>query len=77
MVYQFMREHRGIYPVREMAGLLGISGSAYYRWAKYGCETWRREADAEFLHLIRELVVRHYRRYGSPRVRAELRLSKE
>jgi transposase InsO family protein len=32
------------------------------------------ESYAELLRLIRELVVRHYRRYGSPRVRAELRL---
>jgi transposase InsO family protein len=33
-----------------------------------------RPRDAELLRLIREIAARHHRRYGSPRVRAELRL---
>jgi transposase InsO family protein len=58
-----------------MAGLLGVSGGAYYRRAKYGLSTRRREADAELPRLIREIVFRHHLRYGSPRARAELRLT--
>jgi hypothetical protein len=36
MAYRFMRENQGQYAIREMAGLFGVSSSAYYRWAKYG-----------------------------------------
>jgi hypothetical protein len=52
MAYQFMWENRGTHTIREMAGLLGLSGSASYRWAKYGCSTRWWEADAELLRLI-------------------------
>jgi transposase InsO family protein len=33
----------------------------------------QREGDAELVRLIFEIVTKHYRRYGSPRVRRELR----
>jgi transposase InsO family protein len=56
-----------------MAGLLGVSRSAYYRWARNGVSQRRAAADAELVRLIREIVVKHCRRYGSPRVRRELR----
>jgi transposase InsO family protein len=56
-----------------MTGLLGVSRSAYYQWAKGGKTIRLGEADAELIRLIREIVVNHHRRYGSPRVRQELR----
>jgi hypothetical protein len=34
--YRFMQVNRDRYTVREMAGLFGVSCSAYYRWARYG-----------------------------------------
>jgi transposase-like protein len=68
--YRFIQANRGAYTVREMAGLLGLSG-AFYRWAQYGRSMRRREADAALLCLIREIVARQHRRYGSPRGRAE------
>jgi transposase InsO family protein len=73
MAYRFMKENRGQYAIREMAGLFGVSSSAYYRWARNGVSTRRQQSDAELLCLIREIVEKHHRRYGSPRVRAELR----
>jgi transposase InsO family protein len=73
MAYHFMKENRGRYPIREMAGLFGVSGGAYYRWAKQGVSERRSKADAELTGLIREIVVNHHRRYGSPRVREALR----
>ncbi|MCL1837486.1 MAG: IS3 family transposase [Treponema sp.] len=73
MAYRFMRENRSRYTVREMAGLLGVSRSAYYQWARGKKPSRRGEADAELIRLIREIVARHHRRYGSPRVRQELR----
>jgi transposase InsO family protein len=57
-----------------MTGLSGLSAGACCRRAKYGQSARRREADAGLLRLIRETAVRHHRRYGNPRVRAELRL---
>ena len=73
MAYQFMKANQNRYTIKEMAGLLGVSRSAYYRWAKTGVSNRRHEDDAELIRLIREIVVRHHRRYGSPRVRQELR----
>jgi putative transposase len=73
MAYQFMKANKDRYAVKEMAGLLGVSRSAYYRWARNGASRRRTEADAELVRLIREIAVKHRRRYGSPRVRRELR----
>jgi putative transposase len=72
MAYQFIKVNRNRYTVREMAGLLGVSCSAYYRWTRVGISTRRQEADAELVRLIREIQEKHLRRYGSPRVREEL-----
>jgi hypothetical protein len=56
MVYQFMREHKNHYSIREMAVIFGVSSSAYYQWAKRGVSTRRSKRDAELLDLIREIV---------------------
>jgi len=55
-----------------MTGLFGVSRSAYYKWAKNGVSTRRQEADAGLLSIIKDIVEKHSRRYGSPRVRREL-----
>jgi transposase InsO family protein len=68
-----METHKNQYSIKEMAGLLGVSRSAYYKWAKGGVPSLRKEADAELVRLIRQIVTKHHRRYGSPRVRQELR----
>jgi transposase InsO family protein len=73
MAYQFMKANKGRYAVKEMAGLFGVSRNAYYQWARNGVSPRRKAANAELVRLIREIVVRHHRRYGSPRVRRELR----
>jgi transposase InsO family protein len=70
-----MREHKNQYRIREMTGVFGVSSSAYYRWAEQGVRTGREERDAELPELIREIVVNHHFRYGSPRVREALRNS--
>jgi putative transposase len=73
MVYQFMREHKNQYSIREMTGVFGVSSSAYYRWAEQGVSEKRNKRDAELLDLIREVAADHHFRYGSPRVREALR----
>jgi predicted DNA-binding transcriptional regulator AlpA len=47
MVYRFMSEHRGEYTIREMAGVLGVSRSAYYKWAKQEASGVKKEGDKE------------------------------
>ena len=73
MVYQFIQAHCFLYAVKEMARLFGVSRSAYYKWVRDGVSQRRKEADACLVRLIREIVTRHHRRYGSLRVRQELR----
>jgi transposase InsO family protein len=72
MAYEFMQTNRNHYAVKEMAGLLGVSRSAYYQWARNGVSPRNKAADAELIRLIREIQVKHHHRYGSPRVRREL-----
>ena len=68
-----MKANQGWYTIKEMAGLFGVSRGAYYQWARKGVSQRKAIADAELLRLIREIVTKHHRRYGSPRVRVELR----
>jgi transposase InsO family protein len=75
MAYRFIQENQDRYTVREMAELFGVSCSAYYRWVKYGVSQRRSKADAELVDLIRKIQKKHHYRYGSPRVREELRNS--
>ena len=71
--YEFIRESRGKFSVTEMTALFGVSRAAYYKWQKHGRSSRRAESDAEVLALIRAIVEKHKRRYGSPRVLRELR----
>jgi putative transposase len=73
MAYRFMKTNQDRYTIREMAGLFGVSRSAYYKWLRTGVSQRRCVADAELVRLIVEIVSKHHRRYGSPRVREELR----
>jgi transposase InsO family protein len=73
MVYRFMKANRDRYTIKEMAAVVGVSRSAYYQRVRNGVSRRREIADAELVRLIREIVVRHHWRYGSPRVRQELR----
>ena len=73
MAYRFIQRHSDRYTITEMTELFGVSRSAYYQWARGGKPNQREEADAELIRLIREIVTKHHLRYGSPRVRQELR----
>jgi transposase InsO family protein len=72
MAYEFMKANQKQHTIKEMAGLFGVSRGAYYQWVRCGVSQLRRIADEELIRLIREIVKRHHRRYGSPRVRKEL-----
>ena len=68
-----MQENAHRYTVKKMAAVFGVSRSAYYQWMRNGVSQRREQADQVLVRLIREIVLRHHRRYGSPRVRQELR----
>jgi predicted site-specific integrase-resolvase len=66
MVYQFMKANKNRYTIKEMAEILGVRRSGYYKWVKNGMSGQGTEADAELVRHIREIIARHCRRYGSP-----------
>jgi len=70
---KFIRANLGTWTVTEMTALFGASPCACYRWAKHGTSSRRLNEDVRLLELIRGIAERHKRRYGSPRVRLELR----
>ena len=72
MAYQFMQTNQDRYAIKEMAGLFGVSRGAYYKWRKTGCLKQDSNPDAGLIDLIRKIVLRHFRRYGIPRVKKEL-----
>jgi transposase InsO family protein len=55
-----------------MAGLFGVSRGAYYKWLKAGRPDQDKNSDAGLIDLIREIALKHHRRYGILRVRKEL-----
>jgi transposase InsO family protein len=73
MAYEFMKENRDKHAIARMAKLLGVSRSAYYKWAKYGRSSRYAEREAELLAVVKDIQEEHHRRYGAPRIQRELR----
>ncbi|MCL1837648.1 MAG: IS3 family transposase [Treponema sp.] len=66
-----MKQHKERCSISKMAIELGVSRSGYYVWE--GRKTSRQEAeDQKLAGLIEHIFKKHYGRYGSPRVWAEL-----
>lgn len=67
--YRFIRTQASCYPVRRLCHVLGLAPSAYYAWlsrpAPLAAPTWEQAAVTAF--------AQHQRRYGTRRLRAELR----
>ena len=72
MIYRFVDEHRGAWPVRVMCRVLGVSASGYYAWRTRG-ESPRAKANHALLGIIRALHAESGGAYGAPRVHAVLR----
>jgi len=69
--YGFILEHCQEFSVTKMCRVLDVSRSGYFAWLKRG-ESRRQREDAKLLRCIREIFYKFRRRYGSPRIRAEL-----
>ena len=66
--YQFMQTCTEPWPVRLLCRLLAVSAAGYYQWQQRPAQpaaAWQPAAQAAF--------TRHARRYGTRRLRAELR----
>jgi putative transposase len=72
MRYQFVRDHRGQFPVRRMCRVLEVSSGAYYAWLGRP-ESQRVREDRRLLVEIKAIHWSKREVYGSPRINAELK----
>jgi hypothetical protein len=73
MAYEFMRERKGEYSIREMdMNFRGVNRRVLQR-GEAGPSQRRGGEDAALPGLIREIVTKHRWRYGSPQMREEPR----
>ena len=72
MTHRFVDEHRGVWPVRVMCRVLGVSASGDYAWRTRG-ENLRAKANHALLGTIRAIHAKSGGAYGAPRVHAVLR----
>ena len=72
MKYAFIQAKKVAYPVATMCRVLGVSTSGFYAWQK-APESARTKSDAALARRISATHLKSRKRYGSPRVHAELR----
>jgi putative transposase len=70
--YAFIDVEKAHYPVRRLCRCLGVSRSGYYGWQRRDPSV-RAVEDAGLAIEVAAIFKRHRRRYGSPRIRDELR----
>jgi transposase InsO family protein len=70
--YAAIQAHRTEFPISLMCRVLGVSRSGFYAAQQYGPRE-RDRSDQKLLVEIRSIHRRSKRRYGSPRVHAELK----
>lgn len=66
-----MKGHRQIFKVVEMAAVLQVSRSGYYRWL-HQPQSRRAQVNQQLWDAITQVYVRHQGCYGSPRITDEL-----
>lgn len=71
MRYRFIDEHKKVWPVTLMCGVLSVSRSGYYHWNTRAL-SHRRLANVVLDGQIREIFTHHRQRYGTPRITATL-----
>ncbi len=75
MRFAFIAEHQHLYPVRLLCGVMNVSRSGFYDYlARVGQgPTARERKDGVLTEQIKAIFEENSRRYGSPRIHAELR----
>jgi putative transposase len=74
--FQVIEAFKYEFPVKMMAGLLGVSNAGVYRARKRPAST-RNQHNCQLSERIRQLFHQHKKRYGSPRIYHDLRLQGE
>ena len=71
----FVAEHRHLYPVRVLCSVMRVSRSGFYNYLTRVCKgpSKREREDAALLKQIGAIFEESSKRYGSPRIHAELR----
>lgn len=69
--FEFIGEHRGVWPVRVMCRTLDVTDSGYYAWRARPLSK-RKQKQMKLTEKIRVAHEQSRRTYGSPRVRARL-----
>jgi transposase InsO family protein len=72
MRFRLIADHRGVWLVRVMCDALSVSPSGYYTWRSRP-DSPRKIANHALLLDIRRVHAPHQKRYGAPRIHAELR----
>jgi transposase InsO family protein len=70
--YELVDSEKAAFPVTALCEAVGVSRSAYYAWCLSG-PSERELANEQLLAEIRAIHVENEARYGSPRIRDELR----
>ena len=70
--YEVVQSEKAYFPVSQLCDAVGVSRSAYYVLCR-GTPSQRAQTNERILTEIRAIHAEHKERYGSPRVRAELR----
>ncbi len=72
MKYEFIHEHRHLFPIIRMCQALGVSENGYYNWRKRG-KNQRKRDDDYIAERIEDAYDANRGVYGSPRIHAELK----
>lgn len=67
-----MQAHKKQWPIEDMARLLGVSRSGYYKHCNKQPSKWQKQNDL-LLQTIRAIFMMSRQTYGSPRIHAELK----
>lgn len=72
MIWRFIAENQGRWPVVRMCKVMDVSRSGYYTWRRRP-PSQREQANQELVAAIRQVHRNSMQTYGSPRVHAELK----
>lgn len=73
MIFDFIKNHRKIFPIEKMCKVLKVSQSGYYRW-KIAVLSKRLQKKNVLKEKITVLYFESKQRYGSPRITMELNI---
>lgn len=71
MIYTFIKNNEGIYPIEKMCKVLEIGQRSYYRWKRSSISK-RALRKEKFKAMINDIYFEFKQRYGSPRIAVEL-----